>query len=211
MDCQLTLRQYLPTLSISFLTLTTSAHPLNNLIHYAKITHLVPKSAHTLPTSAHTSKCLLTLPNICNTINTLPPPPILCQNLPNISSSYIMSTYDHIWPHSANICPSFQHLPTLCQHLSKPCQHLLTLCQNLRTLTHTMPTSRASLLTLCQYLRTISTYAHTMPACCQRLPTLLDIRYFNIVVILTWKVPSLHKVCLRRNVKSGVFTLMPIS
>lgn len=173
MDCQLTLRQYLPTLSISFLTLTTSAHPLNNLIHYAKITHLVPKSAHTLPTSAHTSKCLLTLPNICNTINT-PPPPYYAKIYPTFhlpTVCQLMTTSDH----TANICPSFQHLPTLCQHLSKPCQHLLTLCQNLQTLTHTMPTSRASLHTLCQYLHTISTYAHTMPACCQRLPTLLDV------------------------------------
>lgn len=162
-DCQLTLRQYLPTLSISFLTLTTSAHPLNNLIHYAKITHLVPKSAHTLPTSAHTSKCLLTLPNICNTINILPH---YAKIYPNFSSSFNMSTTDHIWPHYANICPSFQLIPTLCQHLSKPCQHLLTLCQNLRTLSaHTMPLS-AHYFNICSHL--LSTIAHS-PWCTSTL------------------------------------------
>lgn len=139
-----------------------------------------------------------------------PSPSILCQNLPNISSSYIMSTYDHIWPHSANICPSFQHLPTLCQHLSKPCQHLLTLCQNLRTLTHTMPTSRASLHT--HYANICTLFQHMLTLCQLVVSDCpLSLMYFNIVVILTWKVPSLHKVCLRRNVKSGVFTLMPIS
>lgn len=207
MDCQLTLRQYLPTLSISFLTLTTSAHPLNNLIHYAKITHLVPKSAHTLPTSAHTSKCLLTLPNICNTINT--PPPYYAKIYPTFhlpTVCQLRTTSDHTkptsvhpfntYPHYANICPNHANI---CWHYAKICGHLPTLCQPLGPLC----THYANICTLFQHMLTL----------CQLVVSdcPLSLMYFNIVVILTWKVPSLHKVCLRRNVKSGVFTLMPIS
>lgn len=134
------------------------------------------------------------------------PPPILCQNLPNISSSYIMSTYDHTlptsvhpfntYPHYANICPNHANI---CWHYAKICGHLPTLCQPLGPLC----THYANICTLFQHMLTL----------CQLVVSdcPLSLMYFNIVVILTWKVPSLHKVCLRKNVKSGVFTLMPIS
>lgn len=137
------------------------------------------------------------------------PPPILCQNLPNISSSYIMSTYDHIWPHSANICPSFQHLPTLCQHLSKTaniCWHYAKICGHLPTLCQPLGPLCTHYANICALFQHMLTLCQLVVSDCP-----LSLMYFNIVVILTWKVPSLHKVCLRRNVKSGVFTLMPIS
>lgn len=102
------------------------------------------------------------------------PPPYYAKIYPTFhlpTVCQLKTTSDHTKPTSVHPFNTYPHYANICPNR----QHLLTLCQNLRTLTHTMPTSRASLLTLCQYLRTISTYAHTMPACCQRLPTLLDV------------------------------------
>lgn len=131
----------------------------------------------------------------------------------------------HTCPRFANVCP-LMALPiqsgdcqlTLCQHLPTPCQNLLILCQHLPPLCQPLGSLYLHYgnicsnckcpLKLCQHLSTLSHSLSTfcqctqqcyqcMPTFCQQLPTLLDVLE-HTVVILTWKVPSLHKDCQKR-------------
>lgn len=108
-------------------------------------------------------------------------PPTLCQNLPKL---FIFLQYVNYWPHLTTLC---QHLPILSTHT-----------HTVPTSVKTMPTSADTMPkfadTFCSHYAIIcQLFQHMLTLVVNDCP--LSLMYLNIVVILTWIVPSLHKVC----------------